>query len=121
MMRYIRRKNNILIIKAFGMVGAGGLGTFDANLYEEIEGALPANFQLEPPALSGEDLLLQLRAQFRGLSVEQQYGFRQTMSEVVAAAQGDNILLMRYIIQQVALPASMESLRVSLLAVFPSP
>lgn len=120
-MHYIRRKDNTLMIKAFGMVAAGGLGTFDTSLYEEVEGELPTHWQLEAPPLSGEELLVQLRALFRGLSVQEQYGFRQTMAEVVSAAQGNNIPLMRYIIEQVTLPANMESLRASLLAVFPSP
>jgi hypothetical protein len=119
-MRYIRKKNDILKIKAFGMVPAGGLGSFDTATYEEVEGELPANWQLEIPQITGDDLLLQLRSVFRSLSVTQQYNFRQTMSEVVTAAQGDNIPLMRYIIEQVALPPEMESLRSALLATFPS-
>lgn len=48
-MRYIRRKDNPLFIKAFGFVNRGGLGDFDDTIYEEIEGHLPDGFQIETP------------------------------------------------------------------------
>lgn len=41
MHRYIRSKTNPDEILAFGYVDAGGLGEFDTEHYEEIEGELP--------------------------------------------------------------------------------
>lgn len=46
-MLYIRRKDSPLIIKAFGQVSPGGLGTFDPLVYEEISGDLPKDWQQE--------------------------------------------------------------------------
>lgn len=50
-MRFIRSKQNPLIIKAFGCVGPGGLGEFDPQKYEEVEGALPEGYQIEVPLI----------------------------------------------------------------------
>lgn len=47
MMRLIRRKDNPLILKAFGYVEPGGLGSFDPTLYEEVEGELPLGWEIE--------------------------------------------------------------------------
>lgn len=46
-MRYIRRKDDPLKIKAYGYVGLGGLGTFDPTTYEEVEGELPEGWSDE--------------------------------------------------------------------------
>lgn len=46
-MRYIRRKDNPRILKSFGYVEAGGLGSFDPAIYEEIEGELPSGWEIE--------------------------------------------------------------------------
>ena len=45
MMRYIRLKSNPNIVLASGYVGPGGLGEFDPELYEEVEGELPEGWQ----------------------------------------------------------------------------
>lgn len=45
-MRYIREIANPLNIARFGDVGPGGLGSFDTDIYEEIEGELPENWVL---------------------------------------------------------------------------
>lgn len=44
MQRYIRSKTNPTEILAFGYVDAGGLGDFDSDQYEEVEGELPAQW-----------------------------------------------------------------------------
>ena len=44
MQRYIRSKANPTEILAFGYVEPGGLGTFDADQFEEVEGDLPAQW-----------------------------------------------------------------------------
>lgn len=49
-MRYIQRKDNGQV-KAFGYVEPGGLGEFDPDVYEEVEGALPKDYVIEPPPL----------------------------------------------------------------------
>ncbi len=41
MHRYIRSKINPSAILSFGYVAPGGLGEFDSNQYEEVEGELP--------------------------------------------------------------------------------
>ncbi len=46
-MRYIRRIDNHLTVKAFGYVEAGGLGSFAPDIYEETEGELPEGWSLE--------------------------------------------------------------------------
>jgi hypothetical protein len=48
-MRYIRRKDDPLKVIASGEVGLGGLGAFDTDIYEEIEGELPEGFIFETP------------------------------------------------------------------------
>ncbi|MBY0451236.1 MAG: hypothetical protein K2X01_11490 [Cyanobacteria bacterium] len=47
MMRLIRRKDNPFVLKAFGYVESGGLGSFDPTLYEEVEGELPLGWEIE--------------------------------------------------------------------------
>lgn len=54
-MRYIRRKDDPLQIKASGYVDSGGLGPFDPNLYEEVEGELPSGWQPEPLAKTPQE------------------------------------------------------------------
>lgn len=46
-MLYISRKDNPLMVKAFGKVVSGGLGTFDTTIYEEVQGDLPEGWQQE--------------------------------------------------------------------------
>lgn len=47
--RYVRRKNNPLAIVSYGR--SNFEGTFDPNLYEQIEGPLPDNAFREPPTI----------------------------------------------------------------------
>lgn len=47
-MLYIRRKDNPLVVKAWGDAGLGGLGEFDTALYEEVlADELPEGWMLE--------------------------------------------------------------------------
>jgi hypothetical protein len=46
-MRYIRRKDDPLKVKSFGHVDIGGLGEFDPEIYEEVEGELPEEWEKE--------------------------------------------------------------------------
>ena len=120
MMRVIRRKDDPTVIKRFAVLVNGSLGDFDEALYEEVElvGGLPNNYTLEPEPKTGSILLSELRALFQASPIEKQYALRQGMAEVVAAAQGNNIALMKYIIENFQLPAEDETLRTQMLAVF---
>lgn len=120
MIRVIRRKDDPTVLKAIGRIVSGTLGSFDPTIYEEVElPALPANYTLVPPDKTGDDILNELRQLFQSSPIVKQYALRQGMAEVVAAAQGNNIALMKYIIEQFTLPPEDETLRTQMLALFP--
>jgi hypothetical protein len=100
-MRVIRSKTNPLVLKAFGTITQGSLGSFDTTLFEEIDlpNGLPENYTLLPREKTAPEVLAELRALFQGAPLSKQYQLREVMAEVVAASQGNNLPLMRYIIE----------------------
>jgi hypothetical protein len=51
-MIYIRRKDNPLVIRSWGSAQAGGLGTYNTEIYEEVVAdELPEGWQIEAPPL----------------------------------------------------------------------
>lgn len=60
-MRYIRLKSDPLKILASGYVGQGGLGEFDPDVYEEVEGELPEGYEklnpVEPSKMAADAFL----------------------------------------------------------------
>ena len=119
-MRVIRRKDDPTVIKRFAALVTGSLGSFDTAIYEEVElhEGLPENFTLEPEPKTGQVILDELRQLFQGTPIEKQYALRQGMAEVVAAAQGNNIPLMKFIIENFTLPPEDEAIRQLMLDVF---
>jgi hypothetical protein len=101
-MKVIRSKANPLLLKAFGTITQGSLGEFDLNLFEEVElqNGLPEGYTVLPREKTATEVLSDLRQLFQGASLVKQYQLRDVMAEVVAASQGNNLALMRYIIEQ---------------------
>jgi hypothetical protein len=114
---YVRRKNSPLQILSNGHSERGKY-QFDSTLYEEVEGDLPNNVQYEAIPPSGMEILNRIRTNFRSLTLEQQYQLRGTMAEVVAAAQMNNVPLMREVLARVILLPTLEPLRGQMLAQF---
>ena len=48
-MRYIRRKDNHKVVRGYGEVPSGGLGEFDENFFEEVEGPIPEGVIFDIP------------------------------------------------------------------------
>ena len=57
-MRYLRRKDDHTIIKGFGYVKPGGLGEFDENVYEEIEGRPPKGYTMEKTPIEQPEMTI---------------------------------------------------------------
>lgn len=113
--RYIARLDTPTVLKAWGYVEAGGLGTFDPAIYQEVEGALPQGHSFESEPATPQQRLGQLGNLFKTLPLATQYSFRQTMAEVATAAQGNNLPLMAYIVDQTSVPPELETIKQTML------
>lgn len=116
-MFYIRRKDNPLWIKASGnTLAPGGLGEFDQNLYEEVEGPLPQGWQEEPRQLSlGERLQQVFMAQ--STAVRAQFYLQQ--AAVKSALEQEDLAAARLLIESVSVPENLLNLKEQLLQCFP--
>jgi hypothetical protein len=113
-MRYIRRKENHLMIKAFGFTSAGGLGDFDTQVYEEVEGDLPQGFQMEVL----DSLNAQLDDIFMNLPPEIRAVFYQQKAAVKIALESQDVEAAQLIILGTTVPEELESVKQELLSVF---
>lgn len=113
-MRYIRRKENHLMIKAFGFTSAGGLGDFDPQFYEEVEGELPHGFQMEVL----DSLNTQLDNIFMNLSPEVRAIFYQQKAAVKIALESQDVEAAQLIIAGTDVPEELASVKQELLNIF---
>jgi hypothetical protein len=116
-MRYIRRIDNPLLIKASGCVGPGGLGEFDPAIYEEVAGELPEDWEAEQPT----DLAFRLAGIFDSQPVSLRARFAPLRVAVKLELDLDHADVAREIIVQAEIPPELEPLRQELLACFDAP
>lgn len=95
-MRYIRRIDNPLIVKASGFVGPGGLGDFDPAVYEEVEGELPDGWQQEVVLTFQQ----QIQAAFESLSDEKQNFYEDEIVKAAFFLERNNTSRLAQIIQR---------------------
>lgn len=122
---YIREKTNHKNIIAFGYVGAGGLGEYDHELYEEVVGvaALPNNYVFVTlPSLQEKlgDLFNQLPMHL--YSPEQKSVIYVTKTNVQAALVYQDFPTIRWIIENATITPSdptFDEIRAEMLALLP--
>lgn len=113
-MRYIRRKDNPAKVVAFGFVAPGGLGSFDPDVFEEVEGELPGNFEQEaPPSLTSS-----LNKAFMALPVEVRAQFYMVKAAVKAALESDDTEAAKQIITELNVDPSLQSVKTTMLGLF---
>ena len=83
--------------KAWRMIEEGWEVNPTESIVTSLEGL--SEWQAPPPPKSAQAILLEMRQLFNGQSLPVQYEFRQVVAEVQAAAESENIPLMRYIIE----------------------
>jgi hypothetical protein len=84
--------------KAWRMIEEGWELAPNETFVTSLEGL--SEWQAPPPPKSAQSILLEMRQLFTGQPLPVQYEFRQVVAEVQAAAESDNIALMRYMIEQ---------------------
>lgn len=99
-MRYICRKDNPLVVKSFGYVQEGGLGEFNPDIYEEIEGPLPENYIKEPEAGEIAKTLLE---SFQQLPLDKQAKYAPLKTAVKVELDAGNYELAKAIIENAQL------------------
>lgn len=116
---YIRRKNNPLRILARAYTTAAGqVRDFDESIYEEVQGELPEGWEMEPKPKPASNYLDELAELFQTLDLSIQYTFLQSMAGVTAAAQRNNIPLMKYILEQTEVSTEWSPIKDAMLAIF---
>lgn len=116
-MRHVRLKTDTSKVLRYGDVAAGGLGSFDTALYEEVNGAPPPGFSLIQ-SKSAATILVALRELFTSQTVAVRYQFSAAMAQVATALEQDDTELAQYIITQTAVPTELESVKTLMLAEF---
>jgi hypothetical protein len=84
--------------KAWRMIEEGWELNANESIVTSLEGL--SEWQVPPPPKSAQAILLDMRQLFTGQALPVQYEFRQVVAEVQAAAESENLPLMRYIIEQ---------------------
>lgn len=118
-MRYIRLKSDPLKVLSYGYVGPGGLGDFDPELYEEVEGDLPEGWELyEPPTL-----LKRMAALFDGLPGVARGAFLPLKASVwkELEAEEPDLEAAWHTINLAQVPPELATIKAALLAELPTP
>ncbi|MCE2930042.1 MAG: hypothetical protein LW809_01475 [Vampirovibrionales bacterium] len=84
--------------KGWRMIEEGWETTPNESVVTSLEGL--SEWQAPPPPKSAQAILLEMRQLYTGQALPVQYEFRQALVEVQAAAESENLPLMRYIIEQ---------------------
>ena len=85
--------------KGWRMIEEGWEINPNETIVTSLEGL--REWQAPPAPKSAQAILLEMRQLFGGQALPVQYEFRQVVAEVQAAAESENIPLMRYIIEHV--------------------
>jgi hypothetical protein len=98
---------------------------YPADVYELVVRTSLEGLTLETPPKTAREILLQMRSLFGTQPLPLQYAFKHVVAEVQAAAEGENIPLMRYILErldftssQVITPTQGELFRTAFLSCF---
>lgn len=113
--RHIRRKDNPLKGLGGGYVGPGGLGEFDPEIYEEVEGPLPEGFEIET--------VKTLDQQMDEVLNEQPMAVQIQLAPLMAAGKlfidTNRLDRLAALIEGAEVPQDLEPLRSELLALIP--
>lgn len=96
-MRVIRLKTNHNIIKAYGLTKAGGLGSYDESLFEEVElNELPPNFEIykEIVYTSGKELIEYIDLNTKNMTDLEAYNLVSRLTPVVLYLQQERCNLL---------------------------